>query len=165
MSDNVDEELARRLQEVADSVAGMSEDEAVEALELRLKQVQANGLALHRLSLARARGTLALALADHAEPDVIASLEQMVTSIETAAPIASPELAPLTRVSDPDAPEYDPELAGNLADLLQVHHQNAVAIYGLIARTTVAGDDPELLAALERLVAYDLEAITELDPR
>jgi len=170
MSENVDEEFARRLQEAAESVAGLSDDEALAVLHTRIQQAQLHGLALHRLSLAQARGTLALALGDHAEAEVIASLEEMVASIEQAPPIESPlvealPLAPLSRVSDPDSPEYDPDLAAILGDLLQRHHQNAVSIYGLIAKTTVAGDEPELLADLERLVAYDLDAITELDPR
>jgi hypothetical protein len=165
VSENVDAELARRLQEVAASVAGLSEDEAVEVLQARLNQVRANGLARHRLSLARARGTLAMALGQGAEAEVIASLKEMVATIEESGATEVVPLGTPARVADPEAPEYDPELAGNLAELLQCHHQNAVSILGLIARTSVAGDDPELLAALERLLDYDLEAISELDPR
>jgi len=165
MPENVDDELARRLKEVADSVAGLSEDEAVEVLETRLRQVRANGQALHRLSLARARGSLALALGGGAEPDVIASLEQMVATIETSGPTDVVPLSTPARVADPGAPEYDPELAGNLAELLQCHHRNAVSILGLIAKTSVAGDDPALLSRLESLLDHDLEAISELDPR
>lgn len=165
MPENVDDELARRLKEVADSVAGLSEDEAVAVLEVRLKQVQANGLARHRLSLARARGTLAIALGEGAEAEVIASLEEMVATIEKSGPAEVVTLTSPARAADPGSPEYDPELAANLAELVQCHHQNAVSILGVIAKTSVAGDDPELLARLEQLLEHDLEAITELEPR
>lgn len=165
MSENVDAELARRLQEVADSVAGLSEDEAVEVLEARLERVRANGFVRHRLSLARARGSLAMALGTDAEAEIITSLEQMVATIEQSGPTEVVPLASPARVADPDAPEHDPELADNLTELLRCHHQNAVSILGVIAKTSVAGDDPELLARLEHLLDYDLEAITELDPR
>ena len=165
MSENVDEELARRLKDMAASVAGLSEDDAVELLETQLRQVQANGLARHRLSLARARGTLANALAGNAEPDVLASLEDMVATIEQSGPADPVTLPSSASAADPASADYDPELAGNLAELLACHHQNTVSILGLIAKTSVAGDDPQLLARLEGLLDHDLAAISELDPR
>ena len=165
MSEIPQEEFARRLQEVADSIAGLSEDEALELLETRLKQVEANGFALHRLSLARARGSLAMALGSGAEPEIITSLREMVATIEQSGPTATVTLGTPARVGDPAAAEYDPELAGNLAELLAVHHENAVGILGLIAKASVAGDTPEMLATLEQLLEHDLEAISELDPR
>jgi hypothetical protein len=165
MSENVDEELARRLQEIADSVSGLSEDAALEVLEVRLKRAEAAGSALHRLSLARARGSLAAALGGGAEPEVLTSLRDMVATIERSSPSGAAPLTPLARVADPAASEYDPELAATLAELLEVHHENVLGIYSVIAKLSVAGDDPELLASLEQLVAYDLEGISELDPR
>jgi hypothetical protein len=164
MSDNVDEEFARRLSEVAASVAGLSEDQALEALETRLKQIEVNGLALHRLSLAQARGTLALALAEGAEPDVITSLEELIVTIEQSGPSTVHQIGSLAQVADPDAPEYDPELAGNLENLLARHRENAVTILRLIAKATVDGTDPDLLAALDALLNHDLAAISELEP-
>lgn len=165
MSENRDDELARRLKDVAASVAGLSEDEAVEMLETRLKQVRANGWARHRLSLARARGTLANALCSDAEPAMISSIEDMVATIEGSGPTEAVPLPPRASAEDPSSADYDPELAGNLAELLACHYQNSVSILGLIAKTSVAGDDPELLARLEALLEHDLEAISELDPR
>ncbi|MCA1983861.1 hypothetical protein [Nocardioides nematodiphilus] len=163
MSENVDHELARRLKDVAASVAGLSEDEAVEMLETQLKQVRANGLARHRLSLARARGTLANALCGDTDPDMLASLEDMVDTIERSGPADVVPLPSPASAADPASTDYDPELAGNLAELLACHHQNTVSILGLIAKTSVAGDDPELLATLDELLNYDLAAITELE--
>ena len=77
MPDDTEDEFTRRLREVTASVAGMDEEDALALLEVRIKQAEANGLARHRLSLARARGTLALALAGGAEHDIIASLQTM----------------------------------------------------------------------------------------
>ena len=106
-----------------------------------------------------------MALGSGAEPEIIASLEQMVATIERSGPTATVALGTPARVGDPSAAEYDPELAGNLTELLAVHHENAVGILGLIAKASVAGDAPEMLATLEQLLEHDLEAISELDPR
>ncbi|BBH16995.1 hypothetical protein Back2_12820 [Nocardioides baekrokdamisoli] len=163
MPEDIDDEFARRLREVTASVAGLDEEEALQLLEIRLKQVQINGQARHRLSLARARGTLALALGNRAEPDMIASLETMVSTIEESGP---PEAVSWDSQSvDPDSPAYDPELAANQAELLECHHQNAVAILRLIAQISVSGDEPELVATLERFLDHDLDAISELEAR
>lgn len=165
MPEDLDDEFARRLREVTASVAGLDEDEALRVLEVRLQHAQANGQARHRLSLARARGTLALALGNAAEHDVVASLETMVSTIEGSGPAVAVPIAPLPRVSDPDDTAYDPELAANLAELLQCHHQNAVAILQVIARLSVADNAPELVCTLERFLDLDLEAISELEAR
>jgi hypothetical protein len=165
MSGNFDDEFARRLTDVAASVAGLSEDEAVEALDARLRQVRLNGVALHRLSLAQARGTLARALGEGADAEVIASLEELVATIEASGPAETLPLGTPARVADPAASEFDPELAGNLEKLLARHRENAVAILGLIAKASVDGTDPALLTTLEALLNHDLEALSELEPR
>lgn len=165
MPEDIDDEFARRLREVTARVAGLDEEEALQLLDVRLKQVQAHGQVRHRLSLARARGTLALALGNHAEPDMIASLQTMVTTIEESGPPDAITLASPAQIADPDSPSYDPELAANLAELLQCHHENAVAILRLIAQSSVAGGEPEILASLERFLDHDLDAISELEAR
>lgn len=165
MSENVNEELARRLREAAESVAGMDEDEALAFLDARLKRAHASGEARHRLSLSRARGTLAVALGTGAEHDLIASLEQMVASIEEASPPEPMTFRPLAEVSDADSPHYDPELAVELADLLQCHHENAIDILRAIAQLSSTGNNPELVTKLEGFLNADLEAISELEAR
>lgn len=155
MPEDIDDEFARRLREVTASVAGLDEDEALRVLDVRLRQAQANGYARHRLSLARARGTLALALGSAADHDMIASLQTMVTTIE--------ESGPAEPISFDGSD--DPELAANLAELLACHHQNAIAILQLIAKVTVAGENPDLVTTLEGYLDLDLEAISELETR
>lgn len=162
MPEDIDDEFARRLREVTASVAGLDEGEALRILDLRLRRAEANGIARHRLSLARARGTLALALGNRADHDIVASLRTMVTTIEESGPAESTALGSLERSADPDDPAYDPELAANLSDLLQCHHQNAIAILQLIAKLSVEADGPELIATLERFLDDDLTAISAL---
>lgn len=155
MPEDIDDEFTRRLREVTASVAGLDEDEALRVLDLRLRRAEANGRARHRLSLARARGSLALALGNRADHDIIASLQTMVTTIEESGPAG-----PFSFGEDDD-----PELAANLAELLQCHHQNAIAILQLIAQLSVAGTDPEMVTTLEQFLDRDLEAISELEAR
>lgn len=165
MPDNIDDEFARRLREVTASVAGLDEDDALRVLDLRLRRAEANGRVRHRLSLARARGTLALALGNGADHDMIASLRTMVTTIEESGPTGTASPASLAQLADPDDAAYDPELAANVAELLQCHHQNAIAILQLIAKLSVSSEDPELVSTLERFLDDDLEAISELESR
>ena len=155
MPEDIDDEFARRLREVTASVAGLDEEEALRVLDLRLRRAEANGLVRHRLSLARARGSLALALGTGAEHDVVASLQTMVATIEESGPVGP---IPLSEADDP-------ELTANLAELLQCHHQNAIAILQVIAKLSVAGSEPELVATLEGFLDTDLESISELEAR
>jgi hypothetical protein len=165
MSENIDEELARRLRDAAESVAGLDEEEALKVLDARLKRVQANGQVRHRLSLARARGTLALALGNRAEPDMIGSIRTMVSTIDESGPTEVVPLGTAAQITDPTAPAHDPELAANIAELLECHHENAVAILRLIAQLSVSGEDPDLVTTLEGFLEHDLEAIAELEGR
>jgi hypothetical protein len=155
MPEDIDDEFARRLREVTASVAGLDEDEALRVLDLRLRRAEANGLVRHRLSLARARGSLALAVGTGAEHDVVASLQTMVATIEESGPAG-----PI-----PDGDRDDPEFVANVAELLQCHHQNAISILQVIAKVSVAGNDPDLVSTLEGFLDQDLEAISDLEGR
>lgn len=165
MPEDIDDEFARRLRELTASVAGLDEDEALQVIDMRLKRAQANGQARHRLSLARARGTLALALGNDAEDDIIASLRTMVATIEESGPAEPVALGSYEQIINLDDPAHDPELAENVTELLGCHHQNAVAILQVIAKLSVGGEDPDRITTLERFLDYDLEAISELEAR
>ncbi|WP_300677336.1 hypothetical protein [Nocardioides sp.] len=164
MSESFDEDFARRLGQIADSVAGLSEDEAVQVLDLRLKRAQLTGAARHRLSLAQARGTLARALGAEAEAEVLTSLEQMVTTIAETAPADMPPLGAAAPLMDATAASFDVDLATDVARLLDRHRDNAITVLGLIAQATTSGNTA-LVSALDALLEHDLEALSELEGR
>lgn len=165
MSESFDDEFSRRLLDLAGSVAGLSEDEAVAALDARLAQTQLAGAVLHRLSLAQARGTLARALGEGADVEVLSSLDELVTTIEATCPAQMPQIGPAKAFAESLGSTAEPELAENVVKLLIRHRENAVAILGLIARASTTQPDPELVTKLEQLLAHDLEALEELENR